>query len=164
MYMSFLFRSGNCTCTNSKLVWNCEMMYWSLIIKVYESPTHVVEPIFSWSLKSLLTSHLQYFCEFYNGPPQLTSWTSWSKHFEHKHDYVLAIILLPSYAFLEKNRAFLDPELHGQNVSHVCNLPIFTWLLFHKTFQNLLSVHNGVFQQKSTEMHGRDFLNRVQLN
>ena len=50
------------------------------------------------------------------------------------------------------------------HVSHVCNLPIFTWLLFHKTFQNLLSVHNGVFQRKTTEMHGRDFLNRVQLN
>ena len=56
---------------------------------------------------------------FITGPPQLTSWTSWTKHFEHKHDYVLAIILVPSYAFLEKNVAFLDPELHGQNVSHV---------------------------------------------
>ena len=106
-----------CTCTDSKLVWNCEMMYWSLIIKVCESPPHVVQSIFSWSLKSLLTSHLQYFCEFYNGPPNL--------HHEH-HDPMLQS----------------DPGFHGPRV------PIFTWLLFHKTFQNLLSVHNGVFQKK----------------
>lgn len=124
-----------CTCTDSKLVWNCEMMYWSLIIKVDQSPTHVVESIFSWSLKSLLTSHLQYFCEFYNDPPQLTSWTSWSN------------VAIRSWTPWTKR------------------VPIFTWLLFRKTFQNLLSVHNGVFPKKSTEMHnGRDFLNRVQLN
>ena len=45
-----------------------------------------------------------------------------------------------------------DPGFHGPRVPRVvCNLPIFTWFLFHKTFQNLLSVHNGVFPQKNQQ-------------